>query len=129
MKRFDFALNFMVECRCDDEGFLLAIETLQRIGTERGNVLDQTCFILHRRGKFYIAHHKVLSLMDGEDVQISTSDIMVQNKVATLLHKWNIVDVVKLDQVTSHTNPFVTVVPHSKRGDYELNPLYSIGNQ
>lgn len=127
MKRFDFALNFMVECRCDDEGFLLAIETLQRIGTERGNVLDQTCFILHRRGKFYIAHHKVLSLMDGEDVQISTSDIMVQNKVATLLHKWNIVDVVNLDQVAIHNNPFVTVVPHSKRDDYELNPLYSIG--
>lgn len=127
MKRFDFALNFMVECRCDDEGFLLAIETLQRIGTVRGNVLDQTCFILHRRGKFYIAHHKVLSLLDGEDVQISTSDIMVQNKVATLLHKWNIVDVVNLDQVGIHNNPFVTVVPHSKRDDYELNPLYSIG--
>lgn len=67
--------------------------------------------------------------MDGEDVQISTSDIMVQNKVATLLHKWNIVDVVKLDQVETHNNPFVTVVPHSKRDDYELNPLYFIGKQ
>ena len=129
MKRFDFALNFMVEVSCDDEGFLLAIETLQRIGTARGNILDQTCFILHRRGRFYIAHHKVLSLMDGEDVMISTSDIMVQNKVAALLHKWNIVDVVKLDQVETHNNPFVTVVPHSKRGDYELNPLYFIGKQ
>ena len=51
----------------EEDDFLKVRETLTRIGvsSRKERVLYQSCHILHKQGKYYIAHFKELFALDG----------------------------------------------------------------
>lgn len=112
------------------EEFLKVRETLTRIGTLVGNnVLNQTCYILHKRGRYAIMHHAELKLMDNEPAVVTTEDIAHRNTVAHLLDQWGLVEVVDTDDIDEPRAPFggVSVIPYKAKAEYSLNPMYEIG--
>jgi hypothetical protein len=112
------------------EDFLKVRETLTRVGVMAGNnVLNQTCFILHKRGRYAIMHHSELKLMDGEGGNVTVDDIGHRNTVAHLLDQWGLVEVVEPEDISEPRAPMgaVAVIPHKAKTGYSLNPLYEIG--
>lgn len=118
----------------DQEAFLKVKETLTRVGIQRdGNVLDQPCYILHKRGHYAIIHFLELAQMDGMLVDPMDVDdaIAIRNTVASLLDQWGLVSIVDDEEVRS---PRVSVgrlriVPHKAKGEWNLNALYEIGRK
>lgn len=116
----------------DREEFLKARETLTRMGkiSSDGKSLEQTCFLLHKRGQYAIMHWLEMREMDGEDVILSAADLAHRNAVAYLLDQWALVDLEDPDMVEDDQRASpgsVTVIPYKEKNKYELRPLYEIG--
>lgn len=106
------------------EDFLKVKETLTRIGVVKGNVLEQTCFILHKRGEYAIMHYLEMQMLDGDPVHLSEEDEAHRDTVAHLLDQWNLVEL--QEHIDSKFSP-VTVVPFRSKKEYVLRPMYEIG--
>lgn len=115
----------------DREDFLKVRETLTRMGllAEDGDTLNQTCFLLHKRGQYAIMHHLEMRMLDGEDVIMSSSDEGHRNTVAHLLDQWELVEVLDYDEIDHpRAEPGeVTVIPYKDKSKYRLEALYQIG--
>ncbi|AWY10162.1 tranalstional repressor [Vibrio phage VP-1] len=104
-------------------------ETLTRIGTKEGNTLRQECYVLHRRGKYYLCHFNQLKHMDGEEVKYTVTDIGIRNKIAEVLSNWNMIQTV---EDVSNVWPKalmsgIMVIPFKDVDKYELISPYNIG--
>lgn len=114
------------------DDFLVVKETLSRMGTanKKKKQLYQNCFILHKKGKFYIVHYKELMLLDGCVLTMTKEDINVRNRCVNLLNKWGLLKTV--DPMKSAEDNTVKislhVVPHSQKNDWDFVVLYDIGN-
>ena len=91
-------LGLLVNFKERDD-FLKIKETLTRIGNEEQNnkstpTLFQSCYILHKRGKYAIIHYNELLKLDGENVTVSSDDEESRNTIVKLLSEWNLL---KLD--------------------------------
>jgi len=76
------------------ENFLKVKETLTRIGTLDGTAkLKQSCYLLHKRGRYVVAHVHELQWLDGLNVTPSTEDIAIRNRIAVLLESWKLVHI------------------------------------
>ena len=67
----------------EPDDFLKVRETLSRMGvaSRREKILWQSAHILHKKGRYYIAHFKELFALDGKETNISISDLeVVENK-------------------------------------------------
>lgn len=114
----------------DREEFLKARETLTRMGqaSPDGKTLEQTCFLLHKRGQYAIMHWLEMRAMDGEDVILSEDDLNHRDTVARLLDQWGLVYVDDPDFAEEKSEPGnVTVLPYKEKDRYKLKPLYEIG--
>lgn len=123
-------LGVMVDT-LDREEFLKVRETLTRIGLlEGGDVLNQTCFVLHKRGQYAIMHHLEMRVMDGDEtVEMTEEDVAHRNTVAALLDQWGLVELDDPEEVEQPRAPVgsVTVIPYKEKTKYSLVPLYQIG--
>ena len=114
----------------DREDFLKVRETLTRVGKLDGNTLEQTCFVLHKRGQYAIMHHLEMRMLDGDgDVEMTEEDVAHRNTVAALLDQWGLLE---LDDPEEIEDPRaapgeVTVIAHKDKERYTLRPLYQIG--
>lgn len=122
-------LGVEVEPLARDE-FLKVRETLTRIGkmippTE----LQQTCFVLHKRGKYSIMHHLEMKKLDGMDVNMTDDDVGHRNTVAHLLEQWGLVTVLDEESIKSPRAPMggVAVISFADKSRYRLIPNYEIG--
>ena len=64
----------MIEITLNEpDDFLKVRETLSRIGvsSRKEKKLFQSCHILHKQGKYYIAHFKELFSLDGKEHNIT----------------------------------------------------------
>ena len=115
-----------------DDDFLKVKETLTRIGvaSRKDKTLFQSCHILHKRGKYYIVHFKELFALDGKDTNISDEDIGRRNTIAKLLDEWNIVSVVRPEQIaeTVAMNQ-IKILPYKEKNDWTLVAKYNIGKK
>lgn len=120
-----------------DKEFQIVVETLTRIGTisKRNNSLYQTCFILHKRGSYYICHFKELQSLDGIETELSPDDIRHRNEVVSLLEKWGLCHAVDRDQRETQleTEPDglsnVKTIRFQDKSNWNLVPLYQIGQR
>lgn len=108
--------------------FLIIKETLERIGicNRRTKVITPSCYILHKRGHYYITHFKFLLAQDGYKEEISKTDVSRQNAIATLLHNWGMVEILE-DGI--HQEPLkekIYVLSHSEKRDYFISHKYRI---
>lgn len=111
--------------RINQDDFLAITETLRRIGVLNieKNTITQSCHILHKQGKYYIAHFKELLALDGNlKKHIEIEDIKRRNKIVNLLKEWNLVEVF---DVIGPTDVSVFVCKHSDKHKYVLKSNYT----
>lgn len=89
-------LDQMVEVEeLNDDQFLIVKETLTRIGVASlyNMTLTQSCHILHKRGKYYVTHFKLLLALDGRVTNFDEKDKARQNTIAGLLDQWGLIKI------------------------------------
>lgn len=108
----------------DPDCFLKIKETLTRMGIANGqeHKLYQSCHIIFRRGKYYIAHFKELLESDGNTVDISDEDLDRRDDITHLLAEWKLCTIVR--DFPRVGNNFFKVIPHRNKGDWELISKY-----
>lgn len=124
-------LNRMIEVELTrDDGFLIVKETLTRMGvaSDETKKLFQSCHILHKRGKYYITHFKLLFELDGNSSNIDAVDLVRQYTIASLLESWNLLKIVsKQEQLMQSLPKLVKVISNTERDKWELVSKHRIG--
>jgi hypothetical protein len=125
--------NYALEIELvDDNSFLLAVETLERIGILANNkkTLFQSCHILFKRDKYYIVHFKELFALDGRFVNLTEDDIKRRNLIASLLEDWGMIKIVNKD-IRKNVLPIsaIKIIKHFEKENYDLVAKYQIGNK
>ena len=126
----DDIIPFLVEVKLlkGTDSFLSCIETLQRIGytNNKTRELFQICFILHKKGKYYIIHHRLLDILDGKENFIIEKDIHIQNSIALLLEEWNMIKIINKDLIIQDIGNIrqIKILRHCERKNWKLIPLY-----
>jgi len=116
----------------EPDDFLKVKETLTRIGvaSRKENKLFQSCHILHKQGRYFIAHFKELFLLDGKKSNLEENDIARRNTIATLLSDWGLVSIVQ-EQPLQPLAPLrqIKIIPYRDKVNWILSPKYNIGNK
>lgn len=128
----------------NESDFLKIKETLTRIGVvaevdglngleidEVIKQLYQTCHILHKRGRYFISHYKAMLRLDGEDEDFTNKDKARLNTVASLLEKWDLLEIIDPDAIIApRVSPSeITIIPFKEKNDWYLEPQYQFGNK
>ena len=112
------------------EHFSIVRESLDRIGiaSKDKKVLNPSCYLLHKRGKYYIIHFKNLLKMDGKETNYNEEDEIRQSSIARLLEDWGLVEIMN-DDVLPEDNVFVFVLPFKQKNEWQIIHKYSIGSK
>lgn len=130
-------INHMVEVELigkdKSEIFRRVRETLERIGltsAQEENTLYQSCHILHKKGRYYIAHFKMLFVHEGRENRLAHSDIARQNRVIKILENWGMIKVLDQTQLEGCDNypSGVKILRHEERPNWTLKAKYKVGN-
>ena len=114
----------------EDDDFLKIKETLTRMGvaSNRDKVLYQSTHILHKQGQYYIVHFKELFALDGKPTNLTKVDIERRNAIINLLQEWNLLTIVKPDNLTLMGNVGqFKIISFKEKSDWQLVPKYNIG--
>lgn len=125
----DWSFDDAIEVSLKDESSFLKIkETLTRIGisNSKEKKLFQTAHILHKQGRYYIVHFKLLFALDGRPAQFNIDDWKRQNTIATLLEQWGLVRIngEYFDDDFVPVNN-IKIIKHADKGDWDLITKYS----
>ena len=114
----------------EDDDFLKIKETLTRMGvaSNRDKILYQSTHILHKQGQYYIVHFKELFALDGKPTNLTKVDIERRNAIINLLQEWNLLTIVKSDELTPMGNVGqFKIISFKEKTDWQLIPKYNIG--
>jgi hypothetical protein len=115
------------------DDFLKVKETLTRIGvasTRDGNVLFQSCHILHKQGRYFIVHFKELFLLDGRPANFFVEDRARRNTIAQLLSDWGLLDILSPDSIKETSGlKNIKIIPFKEKSAWVLRPKYTIGKR
>lgn len=107
--------------------FLVVKETLTRIGVPQDSekILNQSCHILHKQGRYVIIHYKELNALDGRDSDITPEDILRRNKIVALLMEWELVKVIDPAIITEQL-PInqLKILNFKEKNEWKLVPKY-----
>lgn len=112
------------------DSFLILKETLTRIGvaSTQTKTLSQSCHILHKRGKYYITHFKLLFELDGKVSNFDEQDRARMNTIVTLLESWGLLKI-KNKSAMKDFVPIkkVKIIPSSEKHEWNLVAKHRIG--
>ena len=116
----------------EPDDFLKVRETLTRIGvaSRKEKKLYQSCHILHKQGKYYIVHFKVLFALDGKKANLSLNDVQRRNRIVQLLGDWGLVSINSKESIAD-VAPLsqIKVLAYKEKGDWTLESKYNIGKK
>ena len=116
----------------EPDDFLKVRETLSRIGvaSRREKILWQSAHILHKKGRYYIAHFKELFALDGKSANLSINDVQRRNRIITLLSDWGLITILRPEQIID-VAPLnqIKVLSYKDKGDWTLETKYNIGKK
>ena len=120
-----------VEVRLNDPSdFLKVKETLTRMGVPgfKDKTLYQSCYILHKKGRYFILHFKELFILDGKESNFDDNDRKRRNLIARLLDHWGLVEVIHKDRIedTIEMNKLM-IVSFEEKNEWNLQSKYNIG--
>ena len=125
--------SFMLEVSLrNPEDFLKVRETLTRIGVaSRKTVpptLIQSCFILHKQGKYFLTHFKEMFLLDGNPSKLTQNDLQRRNTIATLLSDWGLIAILHPENFRDEA-PIsqIKIIPFKEKELWTLTAKYAIG--
>jgi hypothetical protein len=127
----DRILGQMIEVSLvTEESFLIIKETLTRIGvaSTQNKTLFQSCHILHKRGRYYITHFKLLFELDGKASNFDQQDKERMNTIASLLESWGLLKI----QDKKSLKEFmpvkkIKIIPSSEKNLWKLIAKHRIG--
>jgi hypothetical protein len=110
-------------------------ETLTRIGIvdKKQKKIYQSCHLIEQFDTFYLAHFKQLFVMSRSKNgfpgfgNVSMEDIDRRNSIAFLLAKWNMIKIIKPEEIDPH-NTRVDVISHKDAGEYAKIRKFNINN-
>ena len=125
--------DILLSCEIElnkEEYFNVVLETLERIGmySKKTNTLFQSCYILHKKGKFYIVHFKELYALDNNTCTMDYQDLAIRNLIANILENWGLIKIItpakqKNEPVANIHD--VTIIPHKDKKNFILKPKYT----
>lgn len=112
----------------DEFSFLKIKETLTRLGiaNTKNKKLFQTAHILHKKGRYYVVHFKLLFALDGKPAQFNIDDWRRQNTIASLLEQWELCTMTGEyyeDEFVPVTS--IKILRFGEKSEWELIPKYS----
>ena len=122
------ALKEMVEVELK-KPFLVIIETLSRMGVPvlKRKTLYQSCHLLHKRGKYYIAHFKSLFALDGKYSSFDEEDAQRRDTIVQVLVNWGFVGVIDKKKVFKEIDmSLIHILPYSQKEDWILEAKHHI---
>ena len=133
MNDVEWTKDDMVEVTLKEpDDFLKIRETLTRIGvaSRKERKLYQSCYILHKKGQYYIVHFKELFALDGKKANLSENDLQRRNRIIKLLSDWGLVEIVKISEVVN-VAPLsqIKVIAYREKGEWILESKYNIGKK
>lgn len=114
-------LGSMVEVNVEnDDQFLIIKETLSRVGVGsfKEKKLWQSCHILCRHGKYYIAHFKELYALLGRENTFDESDKARRDTIANLLVQWNMTTIKNPEVLGSVNNVSVRILSAAEKKNW-----------
>ena len=125
--------DMMVEVQLGEpDDFLKVRETLTRIGvaSRKEKKLYQSCHILHKQGRYYIVHFKVLFALDGKHANLTSNDVQRRNRITQLLSDWGLIEVVNTDSI-GDIAPLnqIKVLSFKEKDEWTLETKYNIGKK
>ncbi len=124
-------LSKMVEIELPkDDSFLILKETLTRIGvaSTQSKTLSQSCHILHKRGKYYITHFKLLFELDGKVSNFDDQDKSRMNTIVTLLESWGLLKIKSKANLKDFIPlKMVKIIPSNQKHEWNLIAKHRIG--
>lgn len=114
------------------DDFLKVKETLTRIGvssSRHANTIYQSCHILHKKGRYYIAHFKEMFMLDGRMHDFTVEDYKRRNAIAQLISDWRLANLcipIGEEECASMRN--IKIVTFADKKYWTLITKYSIGN-
>ena len=112
------------------DDFLKIRETLTRLGTtiKDQQVLIQECYILHSKGRYYIAHYKELYALDKNCDEIHINDLRKKNTIVKLLEDWGLCHVIDKNSVLEPEPnlKYIKIVSHKDKNNWELISKYDM---
>ena len=131
MDSINWSQEDMLEVRLKEpDDFLKIRETLSRIGvaSRKERKLYQSCHILHKQGRYYIAHFKELFALDGKETNLSDNDIARRNTITKLLKDWELVEVVgELNDLAPLSQ--IKIISFKEKDEWNLETKYNIGKK
>ena len=116
----------------EPDDFLKVRETLTRIGvaSRKDKKLFQSCHILHKQGRYFIAHFKELFALDGKEANLTENDIERRNTIAQLLADWGLIAIINAT-VAEKKAPLsqIKVLSFKEKNDWDLQAKYNIGKK
>jgi Bacteriophage translational regulator len=113
--------------------FLKIAETLTRMGQKEGDdTLRQLCYILHKQGRYVIAHLSEMRWLDGDGPEPTLEEIALRNRVALLLERWELLDLaLDEDEELEPLAPTsaIKVLPYRDKKKWHLRSDYKIGRR
>jgi hypothetical protein len=107
--------------------FLVVKETLTRMGVPHieDKILYQSCYILHKQGRYAIIHFHELNAMDGRGDHMEQEDIASRNKIVALLAEWDLVVVLAPEKIEDQIAiNQMKILNFKEKGEWVLVPKY-----
>lgn len=132
-------------CKMIDHNALLEIkplvneniinETLSRIGiiNRRKKIIYQSCHLLKQYDSYFLVHFKQLFPLSTNKEgfagfgDVTNKDIIRRNRIAYLLVKWNMIEVINPEDIEPH-NIFVDTLSYSEAQEYERIKKFNLNN-
>ena len=131
MEDIEWTPDLMLEIKLEEpDDFLKIRETLSRIGvaSRKEKKLYQSCHILHKQGRYFIAHFKELFALDGKEADFQDNDLERRNTIAKLLSDWGLVVLVTEPEDFAPLSQ-IKIISFKEKGEWELVPKYNIGKK
>ena len=108
----------------EPDDFLKVRETLSRIGvaSRKERKLYQSCHILHKQGRYYIA-------LDGKRTNISTNDLSRRNTIANLLQDWGLIQIMSESSHEAAPLSQIKILTYKEKNEWLLETKYNIGKK
>ena len=131
MEEVNWTQEQMLEVGLNEpDDFLKVRETLSRMGvaSRKERKLYQSCHILHKQGKYYIVHFKVVFALDGKQTNLTENDIARRNTISNLLKDWGLISIMG---DSSNVAPLsqIKVLSFREKDEWELCTKYNIGKK
>jgi hypothetical protein len=111
--------------------FLKVKETLTRIGLVQDRTLNQVCYVLHKKGRYFILSHIELYRLDGKNLAFTAEDQAYRDAIVDLLVQWEGlgVKVKRWSRTDLEPREKIKVIHFSEKKDWILVPTYRIGER